>query len=63
MTDMNIDEAITHARRVAEGCRAGDRQCAYQHYELVGWLEELKAYKATGLTPEEVEGIIEREKL
>ncbi len=51
---MNIDEAITHAREVAEGCPAEDRQCAYQHDELAEWLEELKAYKATGLKPEEI---------
>ncbi len=51
---MTIDEAINHAREVAEGCPAEDRQCAYQHDELADWLEELKAYKATGLTPEEI---------
>jgi len=57
---MNIDEAITHARQVAEGCPVKDRQCAYQHDELADWLEELKAYRATGLKPEEIEGILER---
>lgn len=51
---MNIEEAIAHAREVAEGCPAEDRQCAYQHDELADWLEELKAYRQTGLTPEEV---------
>ncbi len=48
---MTIDEAITHAREVEEGCPAEDRQFAYQQAD---WLEELKAYKATGLTPEEI---------
>ena len=52
---MEINEAIEHAREVAEGCPAGDRDCAYQHDELVGWLEELKAYRATGLTPEKIQ--------
>lgn len=51
---MNIEEAIAHAREVAEGCPAEDRQCAYQHDELADWLEELKAYRQTGLTPEGV---------
>ena len=52
---MEINEAIEHAREVAEGCPAGDRDCAYQHDELVSWLEELKAYRATGLTPEKIQ--------
>ena len=52
---MTIEEAIEHAREVAEGCTAEDRQCAYQHDELADWLEELKAYRDTGLTPGEVE--------
>lgn len=51
---MKIEEAIAHAREVAEGCQAEDRQCAYQHDKLADWLEELKAYQETGLTPEEV---------
>ena len=51
---MNIEEDIAHAREVAEGCPAEDRQCAYQHDELADWLEELKAYRETGLTPEGV---------
>lgn len=51
---MTIDEAIAHAREVAEGCPAEDRQCAYQHDKLADWLEELKAYQETELTPEEI---------
>ena len=51
---MTIEEAIAHAREVAEGCPAEDRQCAYQHDKLADWLEELKAYRETGQTPEEV---------
>ena len=45
---MKIEEAIAHAREVAEGCPAEDRQCAYQHDELADWLEELKAYRKLG---------------
>lgn len=51
---MTIEEAIEHAREVAEVCPAEDRQCAYQHDELADWLEELKTYRETGLTPEEI---------
>lgn len=52
---MDLNEAIQHAREVAEGCPAGDRDCAYQHDRLVDLLEELKAYRATGLTPEKIQ--------
>lgn len=51
---MTIEEAIAHAREVAEGCPAEDRQCAYQHDKLAAWLEELKAYRETGLTPGDI---------
>lgn len=51
---MTIDEAIEHAREVAEGCPEENRQCAYQHDKLAEWLGELKAYKETGLKPEEI---------
>lgn len=51
---MKIEEAILHARTFAESCPADNRDCAYQHDKLAAWLEELKAYKDTGLTPEEV---------
>ena len=51
---MTIDEAIAHAREVAEGCPAENRDCAYQHDKLAEWLVELKAYRETGLKPEEI---------
>lgn len=51
---MTIDEAIAHAREVAEGCRAENGDCAYQHDKLTEWLVELKAYRETGLKPEEI---------
>lgn len=51
---MSIEEAIAHAREVAEGCPAEARQCAYQHDKLADWLEELKAYRETGLTPGDI---------
>ena len=43
---MELQEAINHAREVAEGCAAGNKECAYQHDKLADWLEELKAVKA-----------------
>lgn len=45
--NMDIQDAIQHCREVAEGCPAGDRDCAYQHDQLIDWLEELEAYRAT----------------
>ena len=44
---MEIEEAIAHARQVADGCPS-DRDCAYQHDKLTDWLEELLAYRAIG---------------
>ncbi len=51
---MELNEAIIHARQVAEGCGVDSRDCAYQHDKLVDWLEELQAYRASGLTPDEL---------
>ena len=57
---MTIDEAIEHAREVAEKVRKsinsavtiqGEKTCiacAEEHEQLAEWLEELKAYKAIG---------------
>lgn len=45
---MELNEAIAHARRVAEGCGADNPGCAYQHDKLAEWLEELKRYKELG---------------
>lgn len=39
---MDIQEAIEHARQVAEGCDAQNRDCAYQHDKLADWLTVLK---------------------
>lgn len=39
---MTIDEAIKHAREVAEEQRERCEQCAKDHEQLVEWLEELK---------------------
>lgn len=45
---MDLNEAITHAREVAEGCAAENRDCSYQHDKLADWLEELKQYRDLG---------------
>lgn len=54
---MDLNEAIAHARETAEGKNPNvDRcsECAAQHRQLAEWLEELKVYRATGSTPEEI---------
>ena len=42
---VELQEAINHAREVAEGCATGNKECAYQHDRLADWLEELKIIK------------------
>lgn len=51
---MNIDEAIKHAREVADKNRLANRkdiehqnceECAKEHEQLAEWLEELKSYQ------------------
>ena len=61
---MTIDEAIAHAREVAEEQRkACDlawvwdnpdniKKCAEEHEQLAKWLEELKQYRAIGTLEE-----------
>lgn len=42
---MTIDEAISHAREVAENRDDMCDSCRQEHKQLADWLEELKAYK------------------
>ena len=74
---MTIDEAIAHAREVAEKNRNFDvipekvmatstfkyncLKCAEEHEQLAEWLEELKAYRAIG-TLEECREAVEKQK-
>jgi hypothetical protein len=51
---VELDEAITHSRHVSIKCAADNQECAHQHDKLAEWLEELKAYRATGLKPVDV---------
>lgn len=72
---MTLDEAIIHARDVAEKkylegmlCHAnpndeeldGCIECAREHEQLAQWLEELKHYKQLG-TLEEVQEAVEKQ--
>lgn len=57
---MTIDEAITHARKIADensdcwkNCLNNSircNQCEQEHEQLVAWLEELKAYRTLDKT-------------
>ncbi len=42
---MTLDDAIKHANDVANSC--DNKECAYEHYQLARWLEELKMYRET----------------
>lgn len=48
---MTIDEAIAHAREVAEGCPAENRDCAYQHDKLADRKKLRTSGKCTGKWP------------
>lgn len=50
---MTLDEAIAHAREVAEDKRADCIACAEEHEQLAKWLEELRLYRVIG-TPERI---------
>ena len=74
---MTIDEAIAHAREVADRNRNFDvipekvmatstfkyncLKCAEEHEQLAEWLEELKKYREIGLTQYMIKGIIKSE--
>jgi hypothetical protein len=52
---MTIDGAIKRTEKAVKRCRKSDEmKLAREYEELNGWLKKLKAYKKTGLTPEEV---------
>lgn len=46
---MTIDEAIVHAREVAECREDMCEECRAEHEQLAEWLEELKAYQQLDL--------------
>ena len=70
---MTLDEAIAHAREVAEEQRnacnlawvwsnkENVKKCAEEHEQLAEWMEELKEYKEIG-TPEECRAAVEKQR-
>lgn len=42
---MTLDEAIQHCYQRAEENRIECEECAKEHEQLAGWLEELKQYR------------------
>ena len=51
---MTLDEAIAHAREVAE--EQGCTECGENHAQLAKWLEELRAWRKTGPSQPAVRG-------
>ena len=61
MAEMTLQEAIDHAREVANGLHPnidGCSECAKQHGQLADWLEELQEFKRVGATPADVRPVI-----
>lgn len=61
MGEMTLQEAIDHAREVANGLRPnidGCSECAKQHGQLADWLEELQKFKSIGTTPDDVQPLV-----
>lgn len=52
---MTLNEAIEHAKEIAK-TSCGD--CAKEHGQLVGWLEELVAFKLVAPTPADVRPVV-----
>ena len=61
MAEMTLQEAIDHAREVANGLHPnidGCSECAKQHGQLADWLEELQEFKRVGATPADVRPVV-----
>lgn len=61
MDEMTLQEAIDHAREVANGLHPnidGCSECAKQHGQLADWLEELLAFKHVAETPADVRPVV-----
>lgn len=50
---MTIDEAIIHAREVAECREDMCKECRQEHEQLAEWLEELKAFRRSAKNSKE----------
>ena len=52
---MNLEQAIRHIKAKAEKLYEEDcNNCAREHMQLAGWLEELAKYRDTGCTYKDV---------
>lgn len=61
MAEMTLQEAIDHAREVANGLHPnidGCSECAKQHGQLADWLEELQEFRRVGATPADVRPVV-----
>ena len=58
--EMDLKFAASHAREAAERKRAeGCLDCADEHLQLAAWLEELQAYKNTGVSVQELQDVVD----
>lgn len=42
---MKLDEAIKHCEEVALSCDKSNKECAFEHIQLMTWLKELRAVR------------------
>lgn len=58
--ETGLRSAASHAREVADRKRAeGCLDCAEEHLQLAAWLEELQAYKDTGVSVQELQDVVD----
>lgn len=58
--EMDLKFAASHAKEAAERKRAeGCLDCADEHLQLAAWLEELQAYKDTGVSAQELQDVVD----
>lgn len=58
--EMDLKFAASHAKEAAERKRAeGCLDCADEHLQLAAWLEELQAYKDTGVSAKELQDVVD----
>ena len=58
--EMDLKFAASHAKEAAERKRAeGCLDCADEHLQLAEWLEELQAYKDTGVSAQDLQDVVD----
>ena len=58
--EMDLKFATSRAKEAAERKRAeGCSDCADEHLQLAAWLEELQAYKDTGVSAQELQDVVD----